>query len=137
MVLLDTSVLVAAFSRDVHTHRAEALLAEPNVWIVSDWAAAEFSAAIRLKCRQGLVGVDALDLLETGFDQWRDALGFPCPIEPVDIGGARRLVRRHSTLRAPDALHIAVALRLGAEFATFDERQADVARLEGVGLWTS
>ena len=104
---------MALYAKDAHTPTARALLLRVGPVVVSDWAVVEFSAAIRLKARQGVVSATLLDDLE-------------------DHLTARALVRRHYGLRAPDALHIAVASRLGVALATFDTRQAEAARREGL-----
>jgi len=129
---LDTSVLVALYAKDAHTPTARALLLRVGPVVVSDWAVVEFSAAIRLKARQGVVSATLLDDLEAGFDEWLEQLGARRPVLSEDHLTARALVRRHYGLRAPDALHIAVASRLGVALATFDTRQAEAARREGL-----
>lgn len=131
-VLLDTSVLVAAFTPDVHSQAAEGLLDLPEQFLVSDWAAAEFSAAIRIKVRQGIVREDRLGAVETAFDDWTRALGGRQRLSPQDAIEARAMIVRQAELRAPDALHIVIAARLSARLATFDERQGDAAARESV-----
>ncbi len=131
-VLLDTSVLVAAFTPDVHSEAAERLLDRPEHFLVSDWAAAEFSAAIRIKVRQGVVREDGLDAIETAFDDWTRGLGGRQRLSPQDAVQARAMIVRQAGLRAPDALHIVIAARLSADLATFDERQGEAAALEAV-----
>jgi predicted nucleic acid-binding protein len=131
-VSLDTSVLVALYAKDAHTSLARTLLARLGPIIVSDWAAAEFSTAIRLKVRQGILSPAMLDAVEAGFDEWLEQIGARRPVLSEDHVSARALVRRHAGLRAPDALHIATAMRLDAGLATFDARQAEVSRREGL-----
>jgi hypothetical protein len=44
--------------------------------------------------------------------------------------GAERLLRRLDlTLRSPDAIHLAVAMRIGSTLATFDRKLAEIARV--------
>ncbi|CAN5236179.1 hypothetical protein BH10PSE2_BH10PSE2_00280 [soil metagenome] len=45
---------------------------------------------------------------------------------------ARRLLRKHERLRAPDALHLAIASWNGLEMATLDVVLRDAAAAEGV-----
>ena len=45
-----------------------------------------------------------------------------------DMVEARRLVKNDVRLRAPDALHLALAARHGCSLATLDEDMASVAR---------
>lgn len=131
-VLLDTSVLVAAFTPDPHSQRAETWLDHDILFSISDWAAAEFSSAIRNKVRQGYIRADAVDSIETLFDAWTQNQGGRRPVQSSDHLVARRLVSRHEGLRAPDALHLAVAMRLGLPLGTFDERQQWAAAAEGL-----
>lgn len=134
-VLLDASVLVAAFTPDIHSAQAELWLEAADTPVVSDWAAAEFSAAVRNKVRQGVVRADRVDAVEGAFDSWIAKLGARQQVLAQDHLKARALVIKHPLLRAPDALHIAIALRLSASLATFDERQADAAVLEAVPVF--
>ena len=136
-VLLDASVLVAAFTPDIHSAQAERWLHASDPLVVSDWAAVEFSAAIRNKVRQGFVRGDRIDAVEAAFDDWTTRLGARQQVLAQDHLKARALVIKHPLLRAPDALHIAIAVRLTARFATFDERQAAAALLESVPLFTA
>jgi predicted nucleic acid-binding protein len=58
-------------------------------------------------------------------------------VTPADIRMAESLLRRLDlTLRAPDALNIAITQRVGAELATFDEGMAGCARALGVSVTT-
>lgn len=125
-------MIVAAFTPDLHSANAERCLDASELFVVSEWTAAEFSAAIRNKVRQGLVHAHKLDLVEAAFDRWTGGLGGLKPVLAQDHGLARELTKKWTLLRAPDALHIAVALRLADRFATFDERQADAALGEGL-----
>lgn len=131
-VYLDTSVVVAAFTPDVHSEAAEDWLLQSEVFVVSDWAAAEFSAAIRNKVRQGVVAANKLEMIEAAFNRWATGSGGSKPVFAQDHVAARALVTRWTLLRAPDALHIAIALRLADRFGTFDERQAEAAFAEGL-----
>lgn len=132
---LDASVLVAAFTPDLYSVRAELWLESLNAAVVSDWVAAEFSAAIRNKVRQGVVRADKLDVVEAAFDRWTYGFGGLKPVLAQDHGLARTLVKRWPLLRAPDALHIAIAVRLADRFATFDERQGYAALGEGLARY--
>lgn len=54
-------------------------------------------------------------------------------VSSSDIDAARDLVRHiELKLRAPDAIHLATAQRLGATLATFDVTLASAARALGV-----
>ena len=132
MVLLDTSVIVAAFTPDIHSEIAELWLDAPEPFLVSDWAAAEFSAAIRNKVRRGIVREERLGDVEAAFDAWTEGLGGRQRVLSQDVLQARAMIARRPLLRAPDAMHIVIAARLSARLATFDEGQAAAAALEAV-----
>lgn len=134
-VLLDASVLVAAFTPDIRSAQAERWLEAVETPVVSDWAAAEFSAAIRNKIRQGTVRADRIDAVEGAFDDWTVRLGARQQVLAQDHLKARALVIKYPLLRAPDALQIAIAVRLSASLATFDERQGEAAVIEAVPLF--
>jgi uncharacterized protein len=59
----------------------------------------------------------------------------PAEIHAVDVRLAAAYVRRFDlALRAPDALHLAVAERLDVPLVTLDRRLATAARELGVGV---
>jgi uncharacterized protein len=134
-ILLDTSVLVAAFTKDAQSERAEQWLDRAAPFLVSDWAAAEFSSAIRNKVRQGYLEAPLVPEIETFFDAWSHRQGGNRPVVSADHVTARLLVSQHAGLRAPDALHLAIALRLRAVMATFDQQQQDAALAEGLEVF--
>ena len=90
--------------RDAHTPRALAVIKAAGVVAVDIFALAEFAPAAE--------PVDAVN------DDHHSA--------------ATMLSRFDLNLRPPDALHRAVALRLGLEMLTFDARQSVAARALGV-----
>lgn len=134
-ILLDTSVLVAAFTKDAQSERAEHWLDRAAPFLVSDWAAAEFSSAIRIKVRQGYLEAAFVPEVESFFDAWSRRQGGHRPVAQTDHITARVLVSRHVGLRAPDALHLAIALRVGAAWATFDHQQQEAALAEGLEIF--
>jgi hypothetical protein len=53
-------------------------------------------------------------------------------LAPIDIAAATTYLRRLDLpLRTPDAIHIAIALRIGATLVTFDRQMAVSARSLG------
>ncbi len=67
---------------------------------------------------------------------WRERWAADAETTRADVDAAIQLVRRFDlVLRGPDALHIAMAQRLGARLCTFDARMATAAA--GVGLETA
>ena len=132
---LDASVLVSAFTRDPLTARAAEILGFLGTSIlVSDFAEAEFASAIARKVRMGeLTPTDAKRAFEA-FDQWLARSTSPAQL-PGDIRHATKLLRSLGmTLRAPDALHLAIALRTDASLATFDRGMVASAEMLGIEL---
>ena len=132
-VYLDASVLVALFTNDALTTRADAFLRKnPSVLIVSDFAAAEFSSVIARQVRtKDITGEDAR-LVFANFDTWTGRTTQRAPMGTADIVAAEVLLRRFElALRTPDALNIAMAQRIGAMLATFDSKMAAAARTVG------
>lgn len=125
----DTSVIVSLFVRDDNTDRVFdwfATLAEPP--IVSSWTVAEFTSALGLRRRLGVLDRAEREQIELALDDWLQGVEL---IEPAasDFALARDLMRSEvAPLKAPDALHLAIALRRGATLVSTD-RQLDRAAL--------
>lgn len=133
---LDASFLVPLFVDDDWTERALAWAAtEPEV-VVSDWAVTEFSSALSLHVRKGRLDPEERDEAENALNWWLAGRVKEEPVDPEDAPQARLLLHRHGKLRAPDALHLAIALRLAAGMVTYDVDLATAARAEGVVVTT-
>jgi predicted nucleic acid-binding protein len=132
-VYLDASVLVALFTNDPFTARAETFLrAEPLVVIVSDFSAAEFSSVIARHVRTKDIRKDDARIVFSNFDTWTARTTQRAPISAADIIAAEILLRRLDlALRTPDAINIAMAQRMGATLVTFDKKMAVAARSIG------
>lgn len=103
--------------------------------LISDFAAAEVAAALSRLVRMALLtNADASARL-ADFDAWRETMSSPVDIREADVRLAYIYVRRFDLgLRAPDALHLAIARRLDATLVTLDRRLADAARELGVSI---
>jgi hypothetical protein len=126
---LDASVLVSMFSIDANSPRAQGLLAsiDPDLSL-SDWGVTEFSSALAVGMRVGRLTAADRDAAEASLGSWLGANGLPEPVQPDDIRMGRSLIRATPLpLRASDALHLAVAQRLGDAVATFDVQMARAA----------
>ena len=132
-VYLDASVLVALFTNDPLTARAETFLrANPLVLIISDFAAAEFSSVIARHVRTKDIKKDDARTVFANFDTWTARTMQHTRISAADIIAAEILLRRLDlTLRTPDAINIAMAQRMGATLVTFDKKMAAAARAIG------
>jgi predicted nucleic acid-binding protein len=136
---LDASILVALFSNDSFTSAADAALRGRDLPVmVSDFAAAEFASAIGRRARNKELSTREAAAAFAAFDGWLGRGATPVEIAPADVRMAERFVRQlWLALRAPDAIHIAMAHRFGAELATFDSRMAAAAAALGVSLFSA
>jgi predicted nucleic acid-binding protein len=132
-VYLDASVLVALFTNDPLTARADTFLrANPSVVIVSDFAAAEFSSVIARHVRTKDITKNNARVVFSNFDAWTASTTQRALINPADIIAAEVFLRRLGlALRTPDALNIAIAQRMAATLVTFDNKMATAARAIG------
>ncbi|MDZ4374060.1 MAG: type II toxin-antitoxin system VapC family toxin [Phenylobacterium sp.] len=132
-VYLDTSVLVSMVIDDGNTGRARLIASRLTAPMVSDFAAAEFASALATRFRAGTLTEPEVRSAHAVFDSWRLAAIRTVEIVPSDVLEADRILRtlRHA-LRAPDAIHVAAATRLGARLATLDLTMAREARVLGL-----
>ncbi|MBJ7320015.1 MAG: type II toxin-antitoxin system VapC family toxin [Alphaproteobacteria bacterium] len=123
---LDTSVLVSLFHADRHTPRALDWIAGVDDFVLSSWALSEFSSALAVKSRMRHLLDKDRRALERQLDQWLKTRTVLSVIDG-DIVEARVMVRSDARLRAPDALHLAIAARNDCVVATLDADMAAVA----------
>lgn len=130
---LDTSVVVALFTADIHTERAKRVVAAGARLVVSDMTAAEFSSALAIHYRNGRATEKDVRTAFTMFDAWYETLPERAEVSSSDVRGAEALIRQlDHALRAPDAMHLMIARRLGISLASFDRVMAESARRLGV-----
>ncbi len=104
-----------------------------QVRLVSDFAAAEVAASISKFVRMGLITADAASALLGRFDLWRSSQTVALETTGLDVAQASQLVRRFELkLRAPDALHLALARRHEARLVTRDQGMARAAHMIGL-----
>ena len=134
---LDTSVIVAAVTNEAAGQRVRSWLAEQvrGELIVSDWVSTEVSSALALKVRTGDLTQDERKVALHAFRR----LTRLCENRRVlsrHFREATRLIDEGAlSLRAADALHLAVAMDCGAILCTLDQRFAAAA--QAVGALTS
>jgi len=132
---VDTSVLVAALVNEAHTRRAERALTagEGGELAISEWTIAEFSSALSLKLRIGSIGIETR---EAALDAFASMIAESLVLLPVESGHFRTAAsfadRQALNLRAPDALHLAVAAEHCAVLVTLDRRMVAAAKVLGV-----
>lgn len=131
---LDASVLVALVGRETSSSAVTTWLTDyADVVLVSDFAAAESSAALARQRRVGRLTTVAADEAFAQLDDWIAQHTQASEIDRSDIAVATLWVRTPElTVRAPDAIHIAAASRLGATLLTLDKGMAHAATVLGV-----
>lgn len=133
-VYLDASVIVALLTNDALTGRARTFLQSGSLTLfVSDYAAAEVASVIARRVRtRDLTEAEARASFDN-LDQWTRQFARSVETAPSDIAMAASFIRRLDlTLRAPDAINIAITRRLGISLATFDAGMAACASTLGV-----
>ena len=132
-VYLDTSVLVSLFHTDKHTQRTSTWIADIDDFVLSSWALAEFSSALAIKVRMRHLLDKERRSFERVLDQWLTGR-IVLPVADGDIVESRAMIKADTRLRAPDAVHLAIAARHGCVVATLDEDMAAVARDIGLDV---
>jgi predicted nucleic acid-binding protein len=130
---LDVSVLVALFTEDPFASHAHRFLREnASVVTVSDFAAAEFASVIGRHFRKKDITQREARVAFATFDSWAARVAQRVEIAAADVKAAEAFLRRLDlTLRAPDAINIAIAQRIGAAVFTFDDAMIKNARALG------
>ena len=135
-VYLDASVIVALLTNDMLTDRARRFLQSQRLTLfISDYASAEVASVIARRVRTAeLTAAEARAAFDS-LDQWTQKFAKPVETISGDIALAAGFIRRLDlTLRAPDAINIAIARRLGIALATFDKGMAPCASALGVAV---
>lgn len=111
------------------------LAAHRQQLLVSDFAAAEVASALSRLVRMGLLDSADATARVSDFDVWRAGSSSPVDVQASDMRLAYAYVRRFDLmLRAPDALHLALARRLEVKLVTLDRRLADAALALGISV---
>jgi predicted nucleic acid-binding protein len=132
---LDTSVVASLFIVDAHSKRASAWVRRGGEIAFSDWTLAEFTSALATANRAGRVPSPMRTAAEEGVNRWVARRGAALAILSDDVRRARSLINSTSqALRTGDALHLAIALRLGCSLATFDNAMRRAATDFGVPI---
>ncbi len=137
MVYVDTSVIVALLTVEPSTQRVTtwytALRDTPTC---SDWLLTEFSSALSIKRRTDQLSEANAKRVRKEFALLAEGGLRIVPVSRGAFEQAAELVKRHDRgLRAGDALHLAVALELGAShMATLDKTLAANAKRNGMEL---
>jgi predicted nucleic acid-binding protein len=135
MQYLDTSLLVAVLTPEARTHELQQWLGQqkPEELAISDWVIAEFSAALAAKLRAGRVDASERAAALGEFAQLCASSFAILPISRAHFQMAARFADQHAlSLRAPDALHVALCADNGAVLCTLDRTLSEACTPLGV-----
>lgn len=135
MRYVDTSVLVAALTREAQTARMQNWLAgqAAGALAISMWVITEFSTALSIKLRTGDIDAahraNALAAFALLCDESFTILG----VSALNFRAAALFADQAQVgLRAGDALHLAVCAEHGGELCTLDRRLSGAGPALGV-----
>lgn len=128
---LDTSVVIPLFLEDDHAPRVRRWARSAQNIALSAWTLTEATSALSMQVRMKHITEAERRAIEDGIDTWARRSRI-VSFEPACLDDARRLLRRHSRLGAPDALHLAIAAWHGLDLATLDGVLRDAAVAEGL-----
>jgi predicted nucleic acid-binding protein len=136
-IYLDTSVFVPLFVREQGSPAAQQLWRGAlSPLLISAWTLTEFASAIAMKARLGAISsAQYAQAKQEAVAALGAAAFIASPVTGADFEQASDLLDRGvAPLRAGDALHLAICMRLGCDLATFDGAMAAAAVAHGLKL---
>lgn len=134
MIYLDTSVLGAVFFREAGSADFVAWLERRRKQglTISAWTLTEMASVGGIKQRTGAVDAGIRQQALANFQRFASAHLGLIEIDPADFRAAAVFIDMPLNLRAGDALHLAVARRIGARLVSLDRRMCECAHAVGV-----
>ena len=129
VIYLDTSVVGALFFREPGAARVFDRL-EPlrrEGLVISAWTLTEMASVGGIKQRTGAIDAATRQQALAHFQRFVSAELRTVEVEPADFRTAAVFIDAPLALRAGDALHLAIAHRLGARLASLDRRLNEAA----------
>lgn len=138
-VYLDASAFIPLFVQDHFSDQSRALImGVTTAVVISDWTVAEAASSFARSVRMGTLSRENAALAHATIDGWALEVGERLEVKPSDIRAADGFLRRLDTsLRTPDALHIAIAKRAGLALVTFDDVMARDAQRLGLEVFAT
>ena len=132
----DASAIAANLLPETASDAVATLIATTDAEIrVSEFSIAETSSAVSRLFRMKQHSRQEAEQLFLDIDRWVEATALLVDIRSSDFARATDLVRDLGLkLRAPDALHLAIAERLDARLVTLDRNLAAAARAVGASV---
>jgi uncharacterized protein len=131
MIYLDTSVLVTALTTEPATGRVQLWLKERerHHLCISPWVVTEMQSALAMKLRLGIIVQDERERILDEFGYLQRTQFSQVEINHAHFRAAGGYAAQYKlALRAPDALHLAIASDNGATLATLDQRMFAAAQ---------
>jgi len=133
-IYLDTSLLIAALTRETASERTRAWLRDHGTGAaISWWVETEIASALSLKLRTGQIEIDHRNAAVAAFrrlvSESLEILG----VSQTHFQIAAQFAGLHQAgIRAGDALHLAIAYDYGATLCTLDRRLSEAGPEIGV-----
>lgn len=122
MLYIDTCVLLAVLMPEVHSASATEFFEQAKAPLaISSWSVTELHSALGLKVRTMALSHSQAEAVLQGFERSLVPGLLVLELEPQDFRNANACLRGWSTsLRAADALHLAIASGRGAMLCSLD-----------------
>lgn len=133
ILYVDTSLIVSALTNETSTAAALDWIAanQSQGFATSRWTITEFSSAIAMKVRDGHLNSDQRAATLRTFDSLLQSFDV-LSIQAGDFDFAGYVANQQDVaLRSGDALHLAVAMRVGLPLRTMDRRFVSGAAATG------